>query len=208
MNYAKAMSTIKSYYGPYDNEFIEEVVLKTLLSIPENHLEGVLDKLMSTVPRRKDFNPVGKDVIMQAAVGTPKDRDREIEREAIRWWNDINKRTNYMRDCQIGDIRAQEAIETMGGWVRFCTRTVRDESGKDVDVWNQKRFVELFKMFTYSPPEAEIKVLRGESEDPGEMRAKKMIMIGDIESCKQISAGSMPKEVFREIDNMVGGMKV
>ena len=123
------------------------------------------------------------------------------------WWERLNKKSNYMRDCAISDIRVQSLIETMGGWVWFCTRLVRDETGKELDVWNQKRFIELYKLYTGNPPEKEFKILRGDSTFSAEKRQEKMVFIGDEDKCRLMIIGNNVNPVMKEISDMTIKMK-
>ena len=52
------MSSIKSYYGKYENAFIEDVILKFALTIPESELENAFNKILSNIPRKENQNAV------------------------------------------------------------------------------------------------------------------------------------------------------
>lgn len=179
MKYNEFMFAVIELYGEYKvNPETKESVLKTVTARyikerwEESELDGVFKKLIlkksskyKTPPDPAEFEEL-----------FPR---RSIEGEALYWWEEINKNTSYMRDCMIGNIAAQCAIETMGGWIKFCTRLITDENGKDLDYWTRKQFIDLFKLYTDNPPEKEIKVLFGASTSSDEVRRKKMVLIGD-----------------------------
>ena len=87
MKHAEFMTGIKNYYGPFDNEFIEDMILKHILKIPENELNPLFNFLTRNIPRKKDFNPI--DIEKLDMYFKKSDSDYEIE--ALSWYKEINK---------------------------------------------------------------------------------------------------------------------
>ena len=54
----------------------------------------------------------------------------------------------------------------------------KDDKGNDIDQWNRKKFIELFKMYTENLPDKKIQKLPGLSET-----VRPPVMIGDKEKC-------------------------
>ena len=194
-DYSEFLAVIIDVYGDYKSPVLKKL---TALYIKENfkvrELENILSKLLielnpkfKTPPSPADF----QEIFFKKSKGT--------EAEALIWWNDLNNKVNSWKDCIISDIRVQSAIETMGGWVWFCQRVKVDDSGRDLDQWHRKNFIELFKLYTENPPEKEIKVLSGLSE-----KIKAPLMIGDEKICLQIQDRN--SAALKAIEEMTRGM--
>jgi len=204
MNHPEFMTAIIEIYGEYSSPLLEKLTFAFVKeNFKEEDLENVIKKTMASLPTRFKHPPDPSDF---SEIFFKKD-ERTMEAEALHWWKLLGKNTSYMRDCVISDIRVQSAIESMGGWVWFCTRTVRDESGKDLDVWNQKRFVELFKLYSTNKPEGGIKILRGQSTESEEVRARKIITVGDENICRNLIAEQKNK-ALKMIDEMSEKLKI
>ncbi|PKL17893.1 MAG: hypothetical protein CVV49_08935 [Spirochaetae bacterium HGW-Spirochaetae-5] len=171
MEHAEFMSAVKRYYGPYENKFVEEVVLKYILSLPESDLENLYTKLISTIPRRENQNPVDIARIKNLSVKT----DDDYRAEALDWWSKLNRSGSSLDDVIISDIRVQACVEDMGGWGAFCQRDI------DKEHFHQEKFIKWFVMYSRQTPDRESKVLIGESS-----RRKTPLMIGDKQHCRNL----------------------
>lgn len=201
--YADFITEIEKRYGKYSEILKAELVIYLPAKVRQSELQGLFWKI------REEFSTQFKtppDITMINKL--LKISGYSIEAEALHWWKQLNDKVNSYRDCMISDVRVQAAIEMMGGWVNFCQRLLRDENGKDLDVWAQKRFVELFKMYSEIPPVEELKILPGLSNDEDyTRRKKKMIFIGDKNLCLQ--ALEYRESVIKAIgaDDMIAGIK-
>jgi len=171
MDHAEFMSLVKRYYGPYENEFIEDVVIKHTLTFSEHDLDDIYKKLIGTIPRRENQNPV--DVARLKSLNSK--TEKNFEAEALDWWNIINRSGSSLDDVIISDIRVQACIEDMGGWGVFCQRETEAEH------FHQAKFIKWFVMYSQNRPDREFKILRGNSS-----RRKTPLMFGDKQKCRQI----------------------
>jgi len=171
MDHAEFMSAVKRYYGPYENKFVEEVVLKHILSFSESDLGDLYTKLISTIPRRENQNPVDIARLKNLSIKT----DDDYRAEALDWWSKLNRSGSSLDDVIISDIRAQACIEDMGGWGAFCQRD------SDKEHFHQEKFIKWFVMYSHQKPDRESRVLIGESS-----RRKTPLMIGDRNVCSRL----------------------
>ena len=182
MNHVKFMLGVIEVYGPYNSEILESLTMSYLQERwRESDLESVYKQLIlkksskyKTPPDPAEFEEL-----------FPRQSSTSIEAEALKWWDELNRKINSYRDCIISDVRAYKAIQMMGGWTWFCQRLVRDETGKDIDVWNRKQFVEYFKLYSENRPDEEISIMQGLSE-----MKKPPVMIGNQEQCLMIQEKS------------------
>ena len=191
MKHAEFMTAVIGIYGPYSSPILEQITFKYIKErFSEADLQAVIEKLIlkksskyKTPPDPAEFEelfPIQK---------------KSIEAEALKWWDELNRKTNSYRDCVISDVRAYKALQTMGGWVWFCQRLKTDENGKDLDQWTRKQFVDLFKLYSENPPEGQIGILPG----LGEMK-KQPVMIGNQDQCLLISQGkNKPMELVEDM---------
>jgi hypothetical protein len=189
------MSKIIGYYGEFKNEIIEDLIVDFISNIPENDLDQVLKNLIKSVEPKDNFNPISVVKLQEAL--RPK---QNIEAEALWWWYEINNKQDSWNNCIISDIRAQACIQSMGGWINFCQRVVKDDNGKDLDVFYQKDFIYRFKLYTECPPVEELGIMRGLSE-----YKPKTIMIGDQKVCRQVLEYNNKKELeYQKKESIIG----
>jgi|GEM_PF-1769423 len=198
MKYSEFMTALVEIYGPYRSQILEQL---TARYIKNRFCEAELDKVLMRLTLSKS-----------AKFKTPPDpaefeeifskKDTDLEAEGQKWWEELNKKANSWRDCIISDIRAQAAVESMGGWIRFCTRITRDESGRDIDTWNRKQFIDLFKLYSRTPPEKEMKVLHGYSDS-----RNKAVLIGDSRKCRELVSDNIQKGM-QIVENMIINMNI
>ena len=176
--YSEFITRIEATYGPYSDIHKTEVAVYISKRIPESELDRLFwkirEELSAVYKTPPDITLIGKLV---------RKSNEQLEAEALSWWRRLNLKKDYMRDCVIEDLRVQAAIETMGGWVWFCTRMVQDESGQDIDHWNRKQFLSLYKLYSEVKPEGEVKILYGQGQFK---RNEKIVMIGDSNRCAEL----------------------
>ena len=171
MTYNEFLSACENVYGNYQSEILKRFTAQFVKeNFKEDELESVLSKILLSINPKYKTPPTPADF---AAIFT-----KSPDAEALRYWEELNRKSHSWRDCIVDDIRAQKALEMLGGWLWFCGRSVKDEHGKDIDHWTRKQFVEYFKMYTNDPPEEPIKRLRSNNE-----RDHEPVMIGDCEKC-------------------------
>ena len=190
MKHSEFMSSIKSYYGKYENAFIEDVILKFALTIPESELENAFNKILSNIPRKENQNAVDiarlKKLFAESEIN--------LESEASRWFDMLTRTGNSLDNVIISDVRAQEAIQSFGGWPAFCQRKPEDEH------WHRKNFIAAYMKAV--PGENVPQMLFGEST----RRDKTPLMFGDRDLCA--AALEYHKgEAMNLITDMTRGMK-
>ena len=167
MKHSEFMSSIKSYYGKYENAFIEDVILKFALTIPESELENAFNKILSNIPRKENQNAV--DIARLKKLFA--ESETNLEAEASRWFDALTRTGNSLDHVIISDVRAQEAVQSFGGWPAFCQRKPEDEH------WHRKNFIDAYKKAV--PGENVPQMLFGEST----RRDKTPLMFGDRDLC-------------------------
>ena len=167
MKHSEFMSSIKSYYGKYENAFIEDVILKFALTIPESELENAFNKILSNIPRKENQNAV--DIARLKKLFAESETD--LEAEASRWFDTLTRTGNSLDHVIISDVRAQEAVQSFGGWPAFCQRKPEDEH------WHRKNFIAAY--IKAVPGENVPQMLFGEST----RRDKTPLMFGDRDLC-------------------------
>lgn len=188
MKHATFLSGVIEIYGEYPknekgDSLLETLTLEYILERwTEDELDNILKQLtLKKTTKYKDTKPPDPAEFEELFPIQKK----SIEAEALKWWDELNRKTNSYRDCVISDVRAYKALQTMGGWVWFCQRLKTDENGKDLDQWTRKQFVDLFKLYSENPPEGQIGILPG----LGEMK-KQPVMIGNQDQCLMIQEKS------------------
>ena len=181
--YIEFMSAVIKIYGSYSCEELQDLTIEYVKNRwKESELDNIYKQLiLKKTTVYKDVKPPDPAEFEKLF---PRLTASSIEAEALRWWDELNKKSTAWRDCIISDIRAYKAIQMMGGWIWFCERFVKDENDRDIDVWNRKQFVEYFKLYSENRPEEEIKILPGLSEIK-----KPPVMIGNQEQCLLIQQG-------------------
>jgi len=205
MKYAEFMTAIVAVYGSYskhpesEESLLEKITFKYIMErFKESELEDVFKKLILTKSAKFKTPP---DPAEFEEIFFKKS-NKATDAEALVWWEELNRKSNSWRNCIISDIRAQSAIESMGGWIWFCQRIKMDEQGKDLDQWHRKQFVDLFKLYTENPPDRSARVLDGLSET-----VKPPVMIGNADQCliiRQSSTGA----AMQAIENMTKEMRI
>ena len=190
MKHSEFMSSIKSYYGKYENAFIEDVILKFALTIPESELENAFNKILSNIPRKENQNAV--DIARLKKLFA--ESETNLESEASRWFDMLTRTGNSLDHVIISDVRAQEAVQSFGGWPAFCQRKPEDEH------WHRKNFIAAYMKAV--PGENVPQMLFGEST----RRDKTPLMFGDRDLCA--AALEYHKgEAMNLITDMTRGMK-
>jgi len=198
MKYSEFMSAVVEIYGAYKSEVLEQLTVRYVKKrFSENDLEKILMQL--TLNKSAKFKTPPDPAEFEELFFR---HDDCLEAEALKWWVELNRKSNSYRDCIISDLRVQTAIEAMGGWVMFCSRIVRDEKGRDLDNWNRKQFTDLYKLYSKYPPETEIKVLHGITDN-----RSKIIIIGDEEKCRLVME-EKKHGGMKVIEDMVAGMRI
>ncbi len=198
MNYKEFMTALVDVYGVYASPVLEKLTFKYVKERwIESDLEDVFKRLilLKSAKFKTPPDPAEFEELFFKKSG------RESEAEALVWWDALNKKANSWRDCIISDIRAQAALESMGGWIWFCQRLKCDENGKDLDQWHRRTFVDLFKLYTENPTDRSPRVFSGLSET-----VKTPVMIGSAEECLKIQQINNP--VMQHIENLTKEMRI
>ncbi len=171
-DYSKFIFAIEAYYGPYASKAKKEIVLEYVMNrYPESDLDKLFKQLIINYPSQYK-TPPDVNVIHDLT-------SDNIEAEALNAWDILCKKANPYKDIVFADKRIYAVLRAMGGHVHFSKREEKDE------VWTQKRFIELFKMYTKSPPE----VMTGTIMRGLGTAKKDYILIGNEDKCREIIAG-------------------
>ena len=192
MTYSDFMTTLEHVYGEYKSDIMKRITAQYISNnFSEDRLEFVMSKILLSVNPRFKTPPSPADFAEIFSI--------DPDAEGMRYWNELNKKINSWSDIIIDDIRAQKAVEAMGGWVAFCMRTARDENGCDIDHWNRKEFLKYFRLYTDNPPNEPIRRLRSKNGIDHEP-----ILIGDRNKC--IAVEDKSAEIMKQL-NFVKGME-
>ena len=165
MNYVEFMSAITDIYGKYNSDILKKITVQYVMKRwKEPELESVMDKLLS---------------VKSAKYKTPPDPAEleeifpqlNLEAMASRWFDMLTRTGNSLDHVIISDVRAQEAVQSFGGWPAFCQRKPEDEH------WHRKNFIAAYMKAV--PGENVPQMLFGEST----RRDKTPLMFGDKDIC-------------------------
>lgn len=188
MKYPEFVTALEEYYGPYNSDIQKKM---TAIYVKERWDESLLDGIFKQLTLKKS----GK-------YKTPPD-PAELEElfprlnqeaEANRWFDELSRTGNSLDHVIISDLRAQEAIQSFGGWPAFCQRKPEDEH------WHRKNFISAYMKAV--PESNQPQILFGEST----RRDKLPLMFGD----KNICAAALEYhkgEAMNLITNMTKEMK-
>jgi hypothetical protein len=118
MNHKEFMTAVTGYYGNFKNDITKKLVAEFVSEIPESDLDRVLKNLMKTVEPEESISVAKIQKVLNPKV--------DIEAEALRWWEETNRRGNGLEDCIISDIRVQTCIDDFGGWGEFKKRDIKN----------------------------------------------------------------------------------
>lgn len=182
MKHSELMASIKNYYGQYENKFIEEIILEYVLTIPEDKLENAFKKIINNIPRKENQNVV--DIARLKKLFDKSENNLEVE--ANDWYNRLSNTGNSLDNVVISEIRAQNAIESFGGWVDFCQRN------PDYEGLHRKNFIEAYM----KGGAGESRILYGASSRKYNREA---LPFGDTEKCKLIISAQKPPEAIEDM---------
>ena len=183
MNYVEFMSAITDIYGKYNSDILKKITVQYVMKRwKEPELESVMEKLLSvksakykTPPDPAEFEEIFPQL--------------NLESEASRWFDTLTRTGNSLDHVIISDVRAQEAVQSFGGWPAFCQRKPEDEH------WHRKNFIAAYMKAV--PGENIPQILFGEST----RRDKAPLMFGDRDLCA-VALEYQQSESFKLIDNM------
>lgn len=191
MKHFDLITAIKNYYGKFENQFIEDIILKFILTIPETELENAFKKIINNIPRKDGYNNI--DIAkLQTLFSNEKSGN---ESDALYWFDKLSKTGNSLDNVIISDNRAEQAILSFGGWMQFCQRDIENEH------WHRKNFVDAF----CKPVEKKLpQIIYGQSRN----LKKQPLMFGDISICQDALTYSNPADKMLDVQfNKLEGMK-
>lgn len=179
MRYAEFMTAITDCYDNYKSPILETITFKYIKErFQESDLENVFSTLIIKV------NPKYKTPPSPAEFEEIFPRFN-IDVEANEWYNKLSATGNSLDNIIISDNRAEQALESFGGWVYFCQRSPEYEG------LHRKKFIELFIKAVRC--EDQPKIIYGDSSRKFE---KQPLIFGDKEKCLAI----VNKEEIKMID--------
>ncbi|PKL19546.1 MAG: hypothetical protein CVV49_00485 [Spirochaetae bacterium HGW-Spirochaetae-5] len=196
MNYEKFMTALVEVYGVYNSPILEKLTFKYIKERwRESELDDVFKRLI-LVKSAKFKTPPDPAELEELFFAKS---EKDYEAEALGWWSMITRTGNSLDDVIISDIRAQSAIEDMGGWALFCQRNPENEH------FHQAKFIKWFIMYSQHKPEREMQILIGDS-----VKRKTPLMFGDKEKCRQFLqlTGHNPSQVLKIADQITKEMRV
>jgi len=196
MQYYEFITAIESIYTEYKSDILKKLTGAYVKEhFQESELINVLAKLtvelhpkFKTPPSPADF----EDIFFRK-------NDKDHEAEALHWYGLLSNTGNSLDNVAISDIRAQACIEDFGGWPAFCQRNPESEH------FHQAKFLKWFVMYSYTSPERQAKVLKGEST-----RNKPPLIFGDKSACLKLIdiAEDNSSQAMQAIENMTKEMRI
>jgi len=164
MKHIEFIKAISEYYGEYSSKLVERMTFEYIQDrFKESELEGVFKTIIikvnpkfKTPPSPADFEEFFPIV--------------NLDIEANEWYDKISRSGNSLDNVMISNNRAEQALESIGGWICFCQRNPEYEG------LHRKQFIDAYKKAvpTNNPP----KMIYGESSRKFE---KPAFIIGDRE---------------------------
>lgn len=180
MDHVKFMANVIEIYGEYKPEIMENITMQYIKNrFKESDLDGVFNAVIIKVNPKYKTPP------------SPADFEEHFPREniesiAIQWFEKLSATGCSLDNVIISDLRARNAIVSLGGWVAFCMRNPIYEE------LHRKKFVEAFN----KPSDHECGMLFGRSS---KRETRQPLMFGDKEICR------LMYEEFKQIQNTVKG---
>ena len=165
MTYSEFMAGIIDIYTDYQSPILKKL---TANYIKERWQESELDTILAMLTVKHD--PKYKTPPSPATFEESFPR-QNLESEASRWFDMLTRTGNSLDHVIISDVRAQEAVQSFGGWPAFCQRKPEDEH------WHRKNFIAAYMKAV--PGENVPQMLFGEST----RRDKTPLMFGDRDLC-------------------------
>jgi len=129
MNHNKFMAMLVEIYGKYSSEALQKLTYVYIKNRwKETELEGVFFKITAKINPKYKTPPNPAD--FEEVFSTKGD----AEAEALEWYNKLDATGNSLDNIIVSNVRAQKALNSMGGWVEFCRRN------PDYESLNRKRF--------------------------------------------------------------------
>lgn len=187
MKYAEFMTAITDCYDNYKSPILEQITFKYIKErFKETDLEGIFSALIikvnpkyKTPPSPADFEEIFPRF--------------NVDIEAAEWFNKLSSTGNSLDNIMISDNRAEQALESFGGWIAFCQRSPEYEG------LHRKRFIEAFIKAVKT--ESEPKLIYGESSRKFD---KQPLIYGDKQKCLEVINKTELKmidtDIFRRIE--------
>ena len=163
--YAEFLTRIENAYGLYNPVHKAELVVYLPAKVPATELDKLYWKL------REEYSAAYKTPPDITQINNVLKQDTNLEAEASRWFDTLTRTGNSLDHVIISDVRAQEAVQSFGGWPAFCQRKPEDEH------WHRKNFIDAYMKAV--PGENVPQMLFGEST----RRDKTPLMFGDRDLC-------------------------
>jgi hypothetical protein len=193
MRHTEYMTAVTDCYGPYSSELLEKITFKYIKErFKEDELEGLFAKIIVKVNPKYKTPPSPADY----EEFFPAKSAVDIEAQAKAAYAELS-RFSTMYPAVISDIRAQGAVELMGGWFQFNNYKL------DEAQIHRNTFCKYYKQVSEDPGGIVPKILQGSGNW---YKPKPPQLIGDREKCLQI-AESVNKPVMAGIENLTGWVK-
>ncbi len=180
MKHSEFMTAIEEIYGEYKSPLLKKM---TAIYLKEHFRESELENVFKSVMIK--VNPKYKTPPSPADFEDIFPRGNS-EAEALKWYELLSATGCSLDNVIISDLRARNAIVSLGGWVAFCMRNPIYEE------LHRKKFVEAFN----KPSDHECGMLFGRSS---KRETRQPLMFGDKEICR------LMYEEFKQIQNTVKG---
>ena len=190
MTYSEFMAGIIDIYTDYQSQILKKL---TANYIKERWQESELNAILAMLMVKHD--PKYKTPPSPATFEESFPR-QNLEAEASRWFDMLNRTGNSLDHVIISDLRAQEAIQNFGGWPAFCQRDPEDEH------WHRKNFISAYMKAV--PEETVPQILFG---DATTRRDKTPLMFGDKSICTA-ALEYRKAEMVTLIDDMTKEMRI
>jgi len=179
MKHIEFIKAISEYYGEYSSKLVERMTFEYIQDrFKESDLENVFKTIIIKVNPKFKTPP------------SPADFEEFFPRENIdqiasEWYDKISRTGNSLDNVIISDIRAQKALQSIGGWCSFCQRNPEYEN------LHRKNFISAYSKIVVDSNEQPV-ILFGESENK---YSKVPLPIGDKEKCLEIVASQKEPQI-------------
>lgn len=195
MEYKKFMTSLEGYYGKYGNSLIKDLVATYIVkTFKESELDKFFSKIVQKISNKYKLPP---DIATLESLAHETDSDK-IKIGANKAWEMLCIKSNRYTNIFFEDLRIQESLSGIGGWMRFCDRLKKEEP------FMKKQFIDLYITYTKNPPETKHRMLKGDLD------LIPLQIVGDKEKCKLLlDQQALPdnSQVTNLIENMMEQIK-
>ena len=178
MKHAEFLTTLIECYGQYNSKILERLVYEYIKErFKESELDNVIKKILAVKKTQYKVPPDIADFEEHFPTAN-------IDQIAGEWYDKISRTGNSLDNVIISDIRAQKALQSIGGWCSFCQRNPEYEN------LHRKNFISAYSKIVVDSNEQPC-IMYGEST----RRDKEPLLIGDRQKCLEIATAQKEPQI-------------